>query len=274
MINKILRNLRMAISAPFRTTKPFYRGANNKTVKILANGPSLKADFESLTPTDEILVLNNFFLHEKFYTYKPHYYAIVDPMYFEEKFWVGLPNENIYNVIVNINWDITFFIPYKYYSYFRSKVNNPHVSIKTLYRFPFMHRLIPTKVEFILYRLGISCPTTQNVLIPSIYAMINMGYRQIYLYGTDHSWTSQMVVNNLNQVCLVDSHFYDTAESCLTPWLKANGNSYKMHEILKDLSRAFYSYHELSSYASYVGDVTIINKTKKSFIDAFCKDEL
>ena len=275
MINKIIRNLKMAISAPLRSTKPSYRGANNKTVKILANGPSLKTDFGSLIPTDEILVLNNFFLHEKFYIYKPQYYVIVDPMYFEEKFWRGLPDENIYKVIVNINWDITFFIPYKYYDYFRSKVNNPHVSIKTLYRYPFLHSFFPSKIECILYKLGISCPTTQNVLIPSIYAMINMGFSKIYLYGTDHSWTSQLLVNHLNQVCISDSHFYDENECSLQPWLKANGAPYRMHEILYDLSNAFKTYHELENYASYIspiGGISIINKTKKSFIDAFVKE--
>ena len=148
---------------------------------------------------------------------------------------------------------------------------NKKVEVKTIYRFPVIHRFLPKKLEYFLYKKGISAPGSQNVLITSIYAMINMGYSKIFLYGADHSWTSQMIVNQSNQVCLSDHHFYDILPSALNPWLKADGSPYKMHEILDDLRRAFYSYHELNSYALYIGAVTIINMTKMSFIDAFEK---
>lgn len=268
-MNKITRNLKLGICAPFRQTKVNYKGKNNKTVKILANGPSLKKDMDTLLPTDDILVLNNFFLHENFFIYKPRFYVIVDNMYFEERFWRGMPDEKIYDIIHRIDWAITFFIPYRYLKYFKSKVKNPNVKIRTIYRYPIIHRFLPKPFEYFLYKKGITAPCSQNVLIPSIYAMINMGYSKIYLYGTDHSWTTQMLVNQSNQVCLSDHHFYDVLSSELTPWLKADGNPYRVHEVLGDLQRAFYGYHELNAYASYIGGVNIINMTELSFIDAF-----
>lgn len=101
--------------------------------------------------------------------------------------------------------------------------------------------------------------------------MINSGYKTIYLFGVDHSWTTQLCVNTLNQVCLRDLHYYDNKHVDLKPWLKGSGEPYKMHEVLRDLAHMFDSYHELQNYANYINNTKIINKSKESFIDAFTK---
>ena len=113
-------------------------------------------------------------------------------------------------------------------------------------------------------------PRPQNVLVPSIFNGINMGYNEIIIYGADHSWTENIRINNANQVCLTDSHFYDQEEVSLKPWRKATEGReiYKMYEILWDLSNTFKSYHTLREYADTQG-CHIVNKTGGSYIDAF-----
>ena len=270
-VKRIIHALRYLVSAAFRNTRCAYSQHNRGTVKILANGPSLKQDMGQLVDTDAILVLNNFFLDTMFWSLKPKFYVIVDPIYFEEKFWRGTIDEQIYDVISDIDWDITFYVPYKYLSYFKNKVSNKYIKIKSLYCPPYLHAIIPLSIELKLYKLGIINPPSQNVLIPAIYTMINAGYSAIYIYGADHSWTSQMCVDANNQVCLLDEHFYDN-QKISKPWLKANGHPYKMHEILSDLQNTFSIYYKLQNYAKYIGGVSIINKTKNSFIDAFIKE--
>ena len=112
-------------------------------------------------------------------------------------------------------------------------------------------------------------PRPQNVVIPSIFIGINEGYKQIDLYGVDHSWTKEIRVNNNNQVCLINSHFFDNKTPELKPWHKGIGEPvYKMHEILRDLAWMFDGYYKLREYADNIG-CRIINKTPDSFIDAF-----
>ena len=198
----------------------------------------------------------------------PSHYVLADQLFFlENKMPVNV--SSFYKTINQVDWLITFYVPLKYYSVFRSRVTNTNIKIKTFYRCPFL-KYIPRRFEYYLYRIGLHAPTAQNVLIPSIFMMLNEGYEKIYLYGADHSWLSQMAVNDKNQVCLVDKHFYDEENPKLEPWFKSEGdNIFKMHELMGIFYTVFLTYHKLARYAKYLGNSNILNVTKYSFIDAF-----
>ena len=268
-MNRILRNLWLAVYTCFCKTKCVYRGSNGKTVKILANGPSLKDDLDNLIETDSVSVLNFFGLNDLFWTIKPNHYVLADPVFFE----IDHPVENVvklYDAIEKIDWKMTFYVPLRYYSAFRNKVKeNPHIDIKTFYRFPLGSVNTFKRIDFFLYRKGLNAPIAQNVLIPSIFLMINEGFEKIYLYGADHSWLSQMVVDEKNRVCLVDKHFYDKSVPTMKPWLTVTGAPFKLHELMKIFHTVFATYQMLGDYAKSLGKVRIINMTKHSFIDAF-----
>jgi hypothetical protein len=119
-----------------------------------------------------------------------------------------------------------------------------------------------------LYKSYLGGPPMKNVLIASIYLSINIGFKQINLLGSDHSWTSALIVNEMNQVCLADSHFYDKQSVKQKPLRHIYGSEYKMHEILRDFALMFEGYHVLNQYANYLG-CRVYNKCQNSFIDAF-----
>lgn len=269
MNNKLFRNLWLPLYSFFCRTKCAYRGGNGKTVKILANGPSLKDDLNNLVETDSVSALNFFCLNEVFWSIKPNHYVLADPAFFR----LETPADNVvrlYEAIGKIDWEIIFYVPLRFYSVFKDKVkSNTNVVIKTFYRFPFMSENTPKSIERFLYKHGWGAPSAQNVLIPSIFLMINEGYEKIYLYGTDHSWISQMAVNDENQVCLIDRHFYDNKEPIMKPWLTETGKPFKMHDLMKIFYKVFLNYHKLHKYAMFLGNIRIINMTKDSFIDSF-----
>lgn len=271
MKNKIFRNLWLAFYSFFCKTKCAYKGANGKTVKILANGPSLKNDLDNLAETDSTCVLNFFCLDNIFWQIKPQHYVLADPAFFMEE---KIPSNvvRLYEVLNRIDWNITFYVPLKYYSIFKDRLGlNENISIKTFYRYPILHKYIPRCFEYYLFRKGISGPAAMNVLIPSVFVMLNEGYEMIYLYGADHSWMTQLAVNMDNQLCIRDSHFYDKGEAKLKPWLLSNGQNYRLVEVLNDWTETFLMYHVLQSYRNHKRMGTIINMTKGSFIDAFDK---
>lgn len=269
MNNKLFRNLWLPLYNFFCKTKCAYKGGNGKTVKILANGPSLKDDLNNLVETDSVSALNFFCLNDAFWSIKPNHYVLADPAFFR----LEIPAENVarlYEAIGKIDWEIIFYVPLRFYSVFKEKVkSNTNVVIKTFYRFPLMSENTPKSIEKFLYKHGWGAPSAQNVLIPSIFLMINEGYEKIYLYGADHSWISQMAVNDKNQVCLTDRHFYDKREPVMKPWLTINGEPFKMHELMKIFYIVFLNYQNLNNYAKSLGNISIINMTKDSFIDSF-----
>ncbi len=272
-MGKYLNMIAWALRSPFAKSKSFYQGPNGKTVKILANGPSLADDLGNLVETDAVSVLNFFILHDIFWSVKPQYYVLADPVLFMDASPVANVDK-LYELVRKIDWDITFLVPLEQYDFFKRKTqSNPHVCIKTFYR-SFLAKRLPAKCRFRWYQKGLSTPYPQNVLIPSIAMMLNEGFEKIYLYGAGHSWTTQMAVDEENRLCLVDNHFYDQGTDNKRLWLNPErpGQTFKMHEILACLQTAFATYHELKAYAGYLGKVQIINKDKHSFIDAFVKE--
>lgn len=268
-INKIFRNLCLLILSFFCRTKCRFNGHNSKSVKILANGPSLRDDLDNLIQTDSICVLNFFCFEDKFWQFKPQHYVLADPAFFEKE---NLCPEQIrlYELINLIDWDIIFYVPLRYYFIFKNRTRgNKHISIKTVYRLPIFKVCECSFLEFFLFKKGLHAPSAQNVLIPSIFTMMNEGYDKIYLYGADHSWISQMKVNTKNLVCLVDKHFYDKEEPKLKPWLNGSDKTFKMHELMKIFTTVFLSYYCLENYSRYLVKTKIFNMTKNSFIDAF-----
>lgn len=250
---------------------------NEKSIIILGNGPSLtdlikSENFNEIRDKNHFCAVNFSILSPLFKQLKPEYLTIADPLFFQRPITIEriqLFMEEIHK----ISWKMTLIVPFIHYKIISKELNNhPHITILPIHTNILNEKIKSQSIRNFIYKKGLSCPRVQNVVVASIYSMINLGYKQIKLYGVDHSWTTQLCVNNENQVCLKDLHYYDTEKVELRPWLKGNGEQYKMHEVLRDLAHMFNSYHELQAYSEYIGSIKITNKSNNSFIDAFKKE--
>ncbi len=247
---------------------PYIKQKNQpKKLLILANGPKLNECIKNGIPEIEcsdIRVVNDFCRSELFFSVKPTSYVFADPFFFSDE--MNERHKQIWNAFSKVNWNMTLFVPYLAFTKMTKQILNPNIKICPYHPIPYEGW---KSVRFLLYKKGLSMPRPQNVVIPSIFIGINEGYKQIDLYGVDHSWTKEIRVNNNNQVCLINSHFFDNKTPELKPWHKGIGEPvYKMHEILRDLAWMFDGYYKLREYADNIG-CRIINKTPDSFIDAF-----
>lgn len=243
------------------------------SVLILANGPSL-LDILSyvlqIRSAHDICVVNDFCKSDYFQILEPDIYVLADPMYFDSKIRRPTETETIQRLLEMTTWPMDIHIPYSALKLTEQTfVSNSFLKIVPYHSNSYSGWEC---LKFFLYKKGLSMPRIQNVLIPSIFNSMNMNYRIIRLLGADHSWSSNLIIDDNNQVCLRDNHFYDN-EKELQPWLKVNGEPYKMHEILRDLANMFDGYHELKQYAERKKCV-IINCTPNSFIDAFVRSQL
>lgn len=242
-------------------------GCAGNSLIVLANGPSLSGELSSICDeleNSDVCVVNEFCKSPFYEKIKPAIYVLADPMYFYDELMRASDEETI-EIISKTGWKMEVYVPFSVFKNAKKKMESSFVRVIPYHTNPYDGW---SCVRNILFEKGLSMPRIQNVLIPSVFNAINLGYLNIRLYGVDHSWTQEIRVDRMNQVCLTDHHFYDEKEVSLNPWKKCNGDLYKMHEILRDLAYMFEGYYELKRYAD-MRNCRIYNMTKQTFIDAF-----
>ena len=235
-----------------------------KPVAILANGPSLnKLDLLSVSNQDCCMV-NYAPLSDLFFLVRPCYHVMVDDSFFIKS------QEKLKSLLMQVSWEMTVFIPYRFWKDALGQYGgNPHLTFVPVHCTGLPDSFSFKKMAWRLFRKGKSLPIPQNVLIVAIYCMINSGYQSINIYGADHTWIQKIIVNEDNQVCKVDDHFYDgkSINEYIPLMLDSGSPSHLSHE-LRFQANAFAAYEMLQEYAVFEG-VSIRNLTKGSFIDAF-----
>lgn len=236
---------------------------NAGLITILANGPSLKDDLENIDFNEgDFCVVNDFYKSPWYGKIKPKYHVLADPLYFRT-------DDDIRPFVDAVHWNMKLIVPY--YAWRKvdilKRIPNDFIEVIPYHSVNFRGF---DWLRYFFYEKGMSMPKPQNVLVTALFNLINMGYEIVSVYGADHSWTECIRVNEQNQVCLTDSHFYDEEKVNLMPWRKATRGReiYKMHEVLRDLAQMFDSYHDIRKYADYK-HCHILNYTKNSYIDAF-----
>lgn len=233
----------------------------NELITILGNGPSLREDINKIDfGKGQFCVVNYFLDSSLFNSLKPQYYLLADPVFFQSETMIE-------SIVEKVHWEMQLFVPYIIWKKRFKKRTFEWLKIIPYNDYSYQGFKC---VKFWLYKKGWSMPTPQNVLVPSLFNAINMGYKEIRLYGADHSWTKSLCVTKDNVVCAIDSHFYDNKVSINPYWKGREGCYYKLYEFFRDLSKTFESYHQIREYAERVGS-RIINCTEDSFIDAFDK---
>jgi hypothetical protein len=246
---------------------------NYEDLLILANGPSLNSSIEKhlyFTKNKELLCVNFFPNTSYFENLKPRHYVISAPELWREDAiepYPKLSSELFSNLAKKTNWQLFMWIPYqaKKYKNWRTHLNsNPNIKI-SYYN--------PTPIEGfnwfkrLCFDLQLGMPRPHNVLIPSLMLAIKMGYKNIYIWGADHSWLKEISVDENNRVLVNQKHFYDENISKPQPMNKLKGTR-KLYEVLQKFIYAFKGYFEIDYYAQKKG-INIYNATPGSYIDAF-----
>lgn len=248
-----------------------YKSTDEEAV-ILANGPCLTKDLE--LNSDFILArkkfcVNLFSFSDDYQLLKPEFYVLAAP-----EFWMKQPiefhanqREKLAEAIVNkTSWPLVLLIPVsaknsKFIFKIRSNKN-----IKTVF-----YNTTPTEgcksIINRLFRLNLGMPRPHNVLIPTIFLALNLGFKEIFLFGADHSWHEEIKVDDNNLLTINHQHFFEKQEVRM-PMYKFDGNHYFMHDIFRKLHLAFKGYFILKEYADF-RKATIKNASSKSYIDAF-----
>lgn len=254
-----------------------HRGFRNKLVKdkqgkvaVLANGPSLKEVIPQLTSDEfkdvDFIVLNFFAFDDVFFQIRPQHYCFADPMFFKASHRIE-EVRRLFSVLEKVDWDMTLYIPASLYKTFLlfSGLKNPNITI--------------TKVNCIdytgfgcfrnfLYKKNLSSPRAQTIAILAIFVGLCKGYSEIELYGVDHTFFDSLTINENNELCYSDKHFYNS-ESGIKPMLRPDSDKpWIISDYIEAIMYMFKGHDILASFAHYL-NVEIVNCTRGSLIDSY-----
>jgi hypothetical protein len=111
-------------------------------------------------------------------------------------------------------------------------------------------------------------PEEGTVVNTAIYVALIEGYKEIELYGVEHSMFLNLRMNEKHEMCMLQKNFYDKEEK-LVP-LKTDVDFKKMyiHDYMNFIYVMFKSHYLLRQFADYMG-ARILNCTPDSMIDVY-----
>ncbi len=234
-----------------------------KLLRILGNGDSLKSVVDSMTQDCDYMVMNAHILHPSYLELKPQYYVLADPAFFHpRKSYDG--TAIVQCILKETNWPMILFVPWEHAHDVKLQ-SSEWVTIQYVNQSAYHG---PEQYREYVYEHNLAMPEVNNVLASAIYLAIYMGYKNVELYGVEHSWTRDLYVSENNHTCIRDSHFFDREDVEANVIIDGAGRPMKFHEVLRLYADYFPAYWELRALADKHG-CKIINCTPNSFIDAF-----
>jgi hypothetical protein len=243
---------------------------DNQKCVILGNGPSLGKsliEYEKELQETPLICVNLFALTKDYETLKPKYYVMHDPgLWFSE----GDLTKKIGAAIKEkTKWPITIYVPYKARkSKFIQDLESQFVTV-SFYNYSIFKGF--QSLANYLFKKNLAMPQCQNVLVASLFLAINIGFKNIYFIGADHTWHENLIVNQDNILCIKDVHYYDEGtEIRHKPFYKGLHvkDTFKVAEIFETWAKVFKGYGVISEYSKYT-NTHIFNASEVSFIDAF-----
>ena len=236
---------------------------SEKKLNILGNGPSGHETYVwNAKSIGDLAVVNFFALNESFWRYKPNYYILIDPIFFENS---NDKNKSLIEEINKINWNMTLYLPAKYNKACKEIFKNSNLNLSFVRHNPCF---MSNDFFYWMYKKNLFTPKFQNVINAAIYIGINLGYKNISLHGVESNDFANYFVDSKNEVHSRNQHFYgDSSTNMTREGLIKRGELWRY---IRYYSYMFESYYQLEKYSKYI-ECKIINRTTNSFIDSFDK---
>ena len=243
-------------------------GEKSRGCCVLGNGPSLKSALdhgEVRIEGNDVVCVNLFCLSEYFDVIKPQYYFLADVGFFAPR---NERHEKMVDKLIGglnkVSWPMTLIIPsvIPVGARLLSSLKNNHIRII---------KINTTRIDGFrgfchhYYNRQMAVPQCENILGVVLTKVVSWNYKNIYLYGADHSWTKDLFVDDDNVVCYGDRHVYDTNLSIV----KMN---HPLWVELRSFTIVFKAHMKIQEYAKTKG-CNIYNCTKGSFIDAYPREQ-
>jgi hypothetical protein len=249
---------------------------NEHTCLILGNGPSvnqtIEQDLEKVQNMFSICV-NHFGSTSSYETLQPKMYLLLDPLFQDPNYDLG--QKLIQQIGSKTQWPLIIYMPQdfkKSVQLIQQLKSNSHIQVY------FFNYTIVKGFDCLnqyFFKKGWGMIQSQNVLVCAIFQALQLGFKEIYLTGADHTWHENMKVSDVdNALLLNDTHFYGAKDINLSARLA------KKTTIESPLATQFLSLHKVflghQKNAQLAKDkgVKIINISNHSNIDVYERGDL
>ncbi|GGD74609.1 hypothetical protein GCM10011514_43320 [Emticicia aquatilis] len=243
---------------------------------ILGNGPSLNQalsdNLDFLKETD-IYCVNLFALSAVYASLKPQNYVLLDPAFFmfsEQNDGRQDIKKTFDAIIQQTDWAMRLFVPARSKnSYIVKKLKQERTNIQIcFFNYTIVRGFPAFRHWFFKHNLGM--PQCQNILAASLYVALLQDYKNVYLFGADHSWHEEIRITEQNEFEMRQVHFYDNANNIKHEKVidVRNNSRPSLQAQFLSLHKVFYSYEILGAFAKY-RKIKVLNASKKTYIDAF-----
>lgn len=259
---------------------PLLNAFEGRKAYVLVNGPSLKKALKEYDEGKLFFDENSFMvnlspLDSHFFKIKPKHFLLSDPIFYQDFEQKKDQVRRMYDLLEErVDWDLYLYIDFindwendKLINY--SRIKNPHIHFVKLNRWHCSQLYPPLRHK--LYKKGWFMPEDGTIANVAIYVALIEGYKEIELYGADHNMFLELAVNDNNELCSLDSHFYEDGTPkmhVLKNCLVTEDVAFRVHEFLYIVYVMFNSHNLLRQFADYMG-AKILNCTPGSMIDSY-----
>ena len=229
-------------------------------LRILCNSSNLRHQLEKFDDSADYMVVNFFAIDPAYTQIQPKYYVLADNAFFSS-------HRDLFDKInAETTWPLTLFVSWGDKRQYNDIQTTSYVNILKVNTYPYTGK---SKYRDYCYDHNLAMPPIGNVLNMALYVALCLGYKEIELYGAEHSWIHSMYIDEQNRLHRNDSHFYKESSNRNDIILQhPNGQYTKLHEMLYEYFIVFGTYWQLREIAERKG-VQVYNCTPGSYIDAF-----
>ena len=257
---------------------PYLNLHEGKKAMVFGNGPSVKNLFEDYKNGDAEIINDSFFvnyapLDPLFYEIKPKHFFLSDYVFSRDTHDSRTAmTRRMYDDLEKIvDWDLSIYLCFprkedgeELISF--SRIKNPKI------HFVFLNRkhcsgLAPSWRHY-LYKKGLFMPEEGTVVNTAIYVALIEGYKEIELYGVEHSMFLNLRLNDQHKLYNIQKNFYDKEETLVPVTNDGSFEQAKIHNYMNFICVMFNSHYLLRQFADYMG-ARIINCTPDSMIDVY-----
>ena len=282
MLRVVARHLLLALRSLMSTLRILYHSKyekipqenGEKRLIVCGNGPSLGKQLresEDVFRSNDVLCVNQFSATEWFFSIKPRYYCIMDPVSASDpEILIADIRQRIdaaWAALESVDWEMELILPryFQQSKYLRERVSRLSIHVRYLNTAEFSGW--PFLKNYFLKK-QLCAPGAQTVLIAAVYYGICKGYKEIVLLGAETNWVKELEVDEENRAYFNDSHCY--GEKNKRRLIDAWGRSISIAEELECDARVFRQYMFLDAYAKKQKCI-IYNATPNSLVDAFAR---
>lgn len=244
------------------------RTSDNTICNVLGNGPSLAENINIIKDAPYPSIAVNFLCKSEYFRIiKPSYYLFIDSSFLngaDEK--CANMRVDFCNCVRNIDWQMTLFLPFHQRKSIGaemiSKINNDFLKIKYINTTPIDG---PIGFRNFLYKSNLGMPLAYNVINAALMVGINLGFKELHLFGAEHSFLQQLCFDEEGNLCGYNSHVYKDE---FQKYYKIPRGG--LEDGLYSFAKCLTSYRYISDYAKYC-NTKIFNRCKDSFIESFDK---